>query len=189
MALSDCEPGASLTVPFSVNENNYEGKELLLNVALLTKDATSWCDKDYAVAQTQQAILTPERTLTTPDTASAGELTEQVNTDGGRTYANGKMAVTFDANGNITAYTYDNTPLFNAGGGPRYDSYRWVENDNTNEYRNGSTINQGINSQTATFKPDLALRHLHSLSRSLWHFLVPICFHCHFLNSFTAFRF
>ena len=151
VALADCEPGASLTVPFSVNENNYEGKELLLNVALLTKDATSWCDKDYAVAQTQQAILTPERTLTTPDTASAGELTEQVNTNGGRTYANDKMAVTFDANGNITAYTYDNTPLFNAGGGPRYDSYRWVENDNTNEYRNGSTINQGINSQTATF--------------------------------------
>ncbi len=151
VALVDCEPGASLTVPFSVNTNQYVGKELLLNVALLTKDATSWCGKDYAVAQAHQAILTPERKLTTPDTASTDDLTEQVNTDGGRTYANDKMAVTFDANGNITAYTYNNTPLFNAGGGPRYDSYRWVENDNTNEYRNGSTINQGINSQTATF--------------------------------------
>ena len=148
----NCEPGQSQTILIDADPAKYVGKELMLNVSLLTKDATTWCDKNYPVAQTQVTLRHAVRRLSAPATKEATALTDHVNSDGGHTYSNDKLSVTFDASGNISSYTYDGKNLFVSGGGPKTDTYRWVENDNTTEYNSTSAGSQGITDQTASFK-------------------------------------
>ena len=60
--------------------------------------------------------------------------------------------MTFDKQGNITEWSYDGKNLFVTNEGPRFERYRWIENDGPMEaYNNGPTDN-GVTSQTATFQ-------------------------------------
>lgn len=147
----DCPAGGTQTVNLKYNPASYAGKELFLNIGLYTKDATSWCDRDYPVAAYQQQLTPRTEALAAVDNAKADALHPTKNVDGGYTYANGKQKVTFDGQGNITEWTYDGRNLFVPENGPRFDRFRWVENDGPTEAYGHSATGNGVSSQTAVF--------------------------------------
>lgn len=148
----NCAAGATQTVDLKYNPATYAGKELFLNVALYTKEATNWCDRDYPVAEFQQQLAQRTEVLDKVDNTKADALHATKNADGGYTYANGKQKVTFDGQGNISVWAYEGKDLFMQNNGPRFDRYRWIENDNPMEAYGNDPTDNGVKSQTATFQ-------------------------------------
>lgn len=150
-----CEPGKTQIVTLDYSLNGLTGKEVFLNTELVTNDKTSWCDKGYAVAQSQDSLQGRANSFATTPSASA-TLNDKTLAGGGHTYSTDKMSVTFNTVGDITAWTYDGQDLFTANGGPKYDNYRFVENDGPTEpYTDESKIyftNNGVYTQSAEFK-------------------------------------
>ena len=148
----NCAAGATETVDLKYNPTAFAGKELFLNIGLYTKEATNWCDRDYPVAEFQQQLTQRTEVLDKVDNTKADALHATKNSDGGYTYANGKQKVTFDGQGNITLWAYEGKDLFMQNNGPRFDRYRWIENDNPMEAYGNDPTDNGVKSQTATFQ-------------------------------------
>lgn len=148
----NCAAGGTETVDLKYNPTAYAGKELFLNIGLYTKEATNWCDRDYPVAEFQQQLAQRTEVLDKVDNTKADALHATKNSDGGYTYANGKQKVTFDGQGNITLWAYEGKDLFMQNNGPRFDRYRWIENDNPMEAYGNDPTDNGVKAQTATFQ-------------------------------------
>ena len=148
----NCAAGGTETVDLKYNPTAFAGKELFLNIGLYTKEATNWCDRDYPVAEFQQQLTQRTEVLDKVDNTKADALHATKNSDGGYTYANGKQKVTFDGQGNITLWAYEGKDLFMQNNGPRFDRYRWIENDNPMEAYGNDPTDNGVTSQTATFQ-------------------------------------
>ena len=148
----NCAAGGTETVDLKYNPTAFAGKELFLNIGLYTKEATNWCDRDYPVAEFQQQLAQRTEVLPAVDNTKADALHATKNSDGGYTYANGKQKVTFDGQGNITLWAYEGKDLFMQNNGPRFDRYRWIENDNPMEAYGNDPTDNGVKSQTATFQ-------------------------------------
>ncbi len=148
----NCAAGGTETVDLKYSPTAYAGKELFLNIGLYTKEATNWCDRDYPVAEFQQQLAQRTEVLDKVDNTKADALHATKNSDGGYTYANGKQKVTFDGQGNITLWAYEGKDLFMQNNGPRFDRYRWIENDNPMEAYGNDPTDNGVKSQTATFQ-------------------------------------
>lgn len=148
----NCAAGGTETVDLNYNPTAFAGKELFLNIGLYTKEATNWCDRDYPVAEFQQQLAQRTEVLDKVDNTKADALHATKNSDGGYTYANGKQKVTFDGQGNITLWAYEGKDLFVQNNGPRFDRYRWIENDNPMEAYGNDPTDNGVKSQTATFQ-------------------------------------
>ncbi len=148
----NCTAGGTETVDLKYNPTAYAGKELFLNIGLYTEEATNWCDRDYPVAEFQQQLTQRTEVLDKVDNTKADALHATKNSDGGYTYANGKQKVTFDGQGNITEWSYNGKDLFMQNNGPRFDRYRWIENDNPMEAYGNDPTDNGVKSQTATFQ-------------------------------------
>ena len=148
----NCAAGGTETVDLKYNPTAFAGKELFLNIGLYTKEATNWCDRDYPVAEFQQQLTQRTDVLDKVDNTKAEALHATKNSDGGYTYANGKQKVTFDGQGNITLWAYEGKDLFMQNNGPRFDRYRWIENDNPMEAYGNDPTDNGVKSQTATFQ-------------------------------------
>lgn len=148
----NCAAGGTETVDLKYNPTAFAGKELFLNIGLYTKEATNWCDRDYPVAEFQQQLAQRIEVLDKVDNTKADALHATKNSDGGYTYANGKQKVTFDGQGNITLWAYEGKDLFMQNNGPRFDRYRWIENDNPMEAYGNDPTDNGVKSQTATFQ-------------------------------------
>ena len=148
----NCAAGGTETVDLKYNPTAYAGKELFLNIGLYTKEATNWCDRDYPVAEFQQQLTQRTEVLDKVDNTKADALHATKNSDGGYTYTNGKQKVTFDGQGNITVWSYDGKDLFMPEAGPRFDRYRWIENDGPMEAYGNAATDNGVTSQTATFQ-------------------------------------
>ena len=148
----NCAAGGTETVDLKYNPTAFAGKELFLNIGLYTKEATNWCDRDYPVAEFQQQLSQRTEILDKVDNTKADALHATKNSDGGYTYANGKQKVTFDGQGNITLWAYEGKDLFMQNNGPRFDRYRWIENDNPMEAYGNDPTDNGVKSQTATFQ-------------------------------------
>lgn len=148
----NCAAGGTETVDLNYNPTAFAGKELFLNIGLYTKEATNWCDRDYPVAKFQQQLTQRTEVLDKVDNTKADALHATKNSDGGYTYANGKQKVTFDGQGNITLWAYEGKDLFMQNNGPRFDRYRWIENDNPMEAYGNDPTDNGVKSQTATFQ-------------------------------------
>ena len=148
----NCAAGGTETVDLKYNPTAFAGKELFLNIGLYTKEATNWCDRDYPVAEFQQQLAQRTDVLDKVDNTKADALHATKNSDGGYTYANGKQKVTFDGQGNITLWAYEGKDLFMQNNGPRFDRYRWIENDNPMEAYGNDPTDNGVKSQTATFQ-------------------------------------
>ena len=148
----NCAAGTTQTVDLKYNTAAHAGKELFLNIGLYTNEATLWCNRDYPVAQFQQQLTTATTSLAAVDNTKAEKLTATKNADGGYTYANSKQRVTFDKQGNITLWAYDGKKLFVENEGPRFERYRWIENDGPMEAYGDSPTDNGVNSQTANFQ-------------------------------------
>ena len=148
----NCAAGGTETVDLKYNPTAFAGKELFLNIGLYTKEATNWCDRDYSVAEFQQQLAQRTEVLDKVDNTKADALHATKNSDGGYTYANGKQKVTFDGQGNITLWAYEGKDLFMQNNGPRFDRYRWIENDNPMEAYGNDPTDNGMKLQTATFQ-------------------------------------
>ena len=148
----NCAAGGTETVDLKYNPTAFAGKELFLNIGLYTKEATNWCDRDYPVAEFQQQLAQRTEVLDKVDNTKADALHATKNSDGGYTYANGKQKVTFDGQGNISVWAYEGKDLFMQNNGPRFDRYRWIENDNPMEAYGNDPTDNGVKSQTATFQ-------------------------------------
>ena len=148
----DCAAGDTQTVDLKYNASKYANKELFLNIALYTKEATDWCDANYPVAEFQQQLAQRTETLAKVDNTKAAALHATKNNDGGYTYTNGKQKVTFDGQGNITLWTYDGHNVFLPNSGPQFDRYRWIENDGPMEAYGDAPTNNGVTGQTAKFQ-------------------------------------
>lgn len=148
----NCAAGGTETVDLKYNPTAFAGKELFLNIGLYTKEATNWCDRDYPVAEFQQQLAQRTEVLDKVDNTKADALQATKNSDGGYTYANGKQKVTFDGQGNITLWAYEGKDLFMQNNGPRFDRYRWIENDGPMEAYGNAATDNGVTSQTATFQ-------------------------------------
>lgn len=148
----NCAAGGTETVDLKYNPTAFAGKELFLNIGLYTKEATNWCDRDYPVAEFQQQLTQRTEVLDKVDNTKADALHATKNSDGGYTYANGKQKVTFDGQGNITLWAYEGKDLFVQNNGPRFDRYRWIENDGPMEAYGNDPTDNGVKSQTATFQ-------------------------------------
>lgn len=148
----NCAAGGTETVDLKYNPTPFAGKELFLNIGLYTKEPTNWCDRDYPVAEFQQQLAQRTEVLDKVDNTKADALHATKNSDGGYTYANGKQKVTFDGQGNITLWAYEGKDLFMQNNGPRFDRYRWIENDNPMEAYGNDPTDNGVKSQTATFQ-------------------------------------
>ena len=148
----NCAAGGTETVDLKYNPTAFAGKELFLNIGLYTKEATNWCDRDYPVAEFQQQLAQRTEVLDKVDNTKADALHATKNSDGGYTYANGKQKVTFDGQGNITLWAYEGKDLFMQNEGPRFDRYRWIENDNPMEAYGNDPTDNGVKSQTANFQ-------------------------------------
>ena len=148
----NCAAGGTETVDLKYNPTAFAGKELFLNIGLYTKEATNWCDRDYPVAEFQQQLAQRTEVLDKVDNTKADALHATKNSDGGYTYANGKQKVTFDGQGNITLWAYEGKDLFMQNNGPRFDRYRWIENDGPMEAYGNAATDNGVTSQTATFQ-------------------------------------
>lgn len=148
----NCAAGGTETVDLKYNPTAFAGKELFLNIGLYTKEATNWCDRDYPVAEFQQQLAQRTEVLDKVDNTKADALHATKNSDGGYTYANGKQKVTFDKQGNITEWSYNGKNLFVTNEGPRFDRYRWIENDGPMEAYGNDPTDNGVTSQTATFQ-------------------------------------
>ena len=148
----NCAAGGTETVDLKYNPTAFAGKELFLNIGLYTKEATNWCDRDYPVAEFQQQLAQRTEVLDKVDNTKADALHATKNSDGGYTYANGKQKVTFDGQGNITEWSYNGKDLFMQNNGPRFDRYRWIENDNPMEAYGNDPTDNGVKSQTANFQ-------------------------------------
>lgn len=148
----NCAAGGTETVDLKYNPTAFAGKELFLNIGLYTKEATNWCERDYPVAEFQQQLAQRTEVLDKVDNTKADALQATKNSDGGYTYANGKQKVTFDGQGNITLWAYEGKDLFMQNNGPRFDRYRWIENDNPMEAYGNDPTDNGVKSQTATFQ-------------------------------------
>ena len=148
----NCAAGGTETVDLKYNPTAFAGKELFLNIGLYTKEPTNWCDRDYPVAEFQQQLTQRTEVLDKVDNTKADALHATKNSDGGYTYANGKQKVTFDGQGNITLWAYEGKDLFMQNNGPRFDRYRWIENDGPMEAYGNAATDNGVTSQTATFQ-------------------------------------
>lgn len=148
----NCAAGGTETVDLKYNPTAFAGKELFLNIGLYTKEATNWCDRDYPVAEFQQQLSQRTEILDKVDNTKADALHATKNSDGGYTYANGKQKVTFDGQGNITLWAYEGKDLFMQNNGPRFDRYRWIENDGPMEAYGNTPMDNGVISQFATFQ-------------------------------------
>ena len=148
----NCAAGGRQTVDLKYDTSSLAGKELFLNIGLYTKEATELCGRDYPVAQFQAQLAAGTTTLAAVDNAKAEALHAMRNADGGYTYANDKQKVTFDKQGNITEWSYNGKNLFVQNEGPRFDRYRWSENDAPMEAYGNDPTDNGVTSQTANFQ-------------------------------------
>ena len=118
----------SCTVPFTSEDFGTDG-EWLVNMEILTPEATSYCEAGYPIAAEQFTMKARSQTL--PEVAVA-EGTPELNISSesnGCTVSNGNVNIQFGSNGVITNWRMLDVDVVKQYGGPEYDNYRWIEND------------------------------------------------------------
>lgn len=140
MDVPSTQPDANcvLTIPYKTEVA--EGAEYLLNINMLKKQATDWCDAGYSMASVQYMLQERPKTLPAKnDLTGKLKVTDNQSTV---TISNeaGSFNVTFNnSNGTLTEYKVNNISYMNAAGSPQYDNYRWIENDTYGDNSNGIT--------------------------------------------------
>lgn len=143
--------GASKVLSVPVDVSKYAG-DIFMNVSVVTKKATEWCDANYPVATWQFAVSQRTQPEAMTMTKEKIKMTENKE-DGSRTYATVNGSVTFDAKGNITDWTHGDKQLLDGSLQPY--NYRWIENDAPYGNDPAYDTTNGMTDQTAVFsKPD-----------------------------------
>ena len=153
VSLPATEPGetATVTIPYSAIE---EEGELLLNIEIRLREATSWAKAEYPIA-TEQYTLAEYKGFTAIVSGNGGRLTlTKEGTEHVITTEDG-TGVRFASNGDLLSWTYCGEEYLVRG--PEYSNYRWVENDGPNEGFNNYGSDNGITTKnlvSATLSAD-----------------------------------
>ena len=120
---------SNISLPITSVEKK-DGNEYLLNVQLVLKEATSWAEAGYPIAQQQFVLQDRNATL------DAVEPKSDVVTTGRNAYKqfeirSGKLYLQVDyQTGHIRQWRYgDYSLVASTAYSPIYDNFRWVEND------------------------------------------------------------
>ena len=124
-ALPSIAPGATGAVTLNLATDLEAGKEYALNVEILAKNATGWCEVGYPVA-TEQLML-KERTTLAAVSQTGEALT--VNKSNGCRVSNANITFAVDAQGFITEWIANGVQVVEQGKYPIYSNIRWIENE------------------------------------------------------------
>lgn len=121
------------------------GKEYCLNLKVVLKEATSWAEAGYPVAEEQYVLQERPATLPAVQVPADAKALEIIRNATAYTIGNDSFYCRFNSRtGEMTEWIYkDNSLIDNADNGLHLDNFRWVENDNTG---GGETLGNGVQS-------------------------------------------
>ena len=131
------EPGSRVTLSVPFTTKLATGKEYFLNLDIIKKEATQWCQAGYSVASTQAMLQERPASLEAVENSGSDI---SVSTSGNiTTVTAGMCTVQFDNNtGRMKSYKRGTAQLIVDNGGPEYNNLRWIENDYGLDYSNGT---------------------------------------------------
>lgn len=119
------ERSKTLTIPYRTNID--DKAEYLLNVSFVTNEASDWADAGHPVAEEQFAI-NERPSLPAIDLTTLSPVL-QTRGNGPVTVTGPGFSYTFDAAGNLMSMKFNGHDYIYNGNGLRFDSFRWIEND------------------------------------------------------------
>ncbi len=123
--LPSVAPGETATVNIKWSKPKGD-KEVLLNLRVLQRAATSYAPAGHVVAMKQYA-LTGRPSL--PEIKGKGAMTEDY-VNGNVIFESRSLKAAFDKKtGRMIALELQGQPVISNGQGPAFDNYRWIEND------------------------------------------------------------
>ena len=146
VAVSSAHPGSTTVVQVSFDTEKESGKEYLLNVELLKKDAEIWCEAGYPVAS-EQFVLQERTSLTSAQQGSEALVVDKSN---GVSVTNSNISFKLDAQGFITEWIANGVQVVEPGKFPIYSNIRWIENESPYGEHVFGDKSAAINSATVT---------------------------------------
>ncbi len=139
-------PGATASVTLDIATSFESGKEYLLNVELLKKDAEIWCEAGYAMA-TEQFVVQKRAALAAVQ--QAGDVLT-VSKSNGVSVTNGNISFKLDAQGFVKEWIANGVQVLEPGRFPIYSNIRWIENESPYGNHNFGDATTSINSATVS---------------------------------------
>lgn len=134
----------TVTVPYTTDVTA-DDAEYFINVSLCLKEATTWAQAGYAVAEEQFALN--DRPELAAHTAEGGSLAVAGNTVSGTTKDGKAFTISFNNSGKMSSWTFDNNSLMYAA--PDFNSYRDIDNDRNCSYEFANTSSTSVTSSLA----------------------------------------
>lgn len=144
VAIPVTAPGQLVSLSLPYNKTFEAGKEVLINLDVLRRNATSYSLANDTIASFQQ--VAQQRPTTLPAISPIGEALTQSPTATGTAFSNNKFRITFKQDGTLESWTYNGVAQIAEG--PEVNHYYWIENDRVNDRYEDNT---GIVSKSATF--------------------------------------
>ena len=146
VAVPSAAPGATASMSLSFAATMEQGKEYLLNVELLKKDAEDWCEAGYPMASEQ---FTLQERSALKSVAQADE-TLTVDKSNGVSVSNSKISFKVDAQGFIKEWIANGVQVVEPGRFPIYSNIRWIENESPYGNHAFGDYDASINSATVS---------------------------------------
>lgn len=143
MAIPRTLPGQEVTMTLPYSKTFEAGKELIVNLDVLRRDATTYSAANDTIASFQR-IAQARPAL--PAISPLGETLTKENISDGVAFSNNKFRIEFRQDGTLARWTYDGVAQIEEG--PEVNHYYWIENDGAGDRY---VDNTGITSKTATF--------------------------------------
>ncbi len=123
----NCKSERSKTLSVPYNTRITDDAEYLLTVRFVTRKASDWAEAGHVVAEEQFAINNRPGLPEIDTTGMTASL--QTRGNGPVTISGNGFYYTFDGSGNLTAMNFGGHDYIYNSHGLRFDSFRWIEND------------------------------------------------------------
>lgn len=139
-------PGATANVALDIKTSVESGKEYLLNVELLKKEAEVWCEAGYPIAA-EQFVLQARTSLAAVQKDGDVLTVSKVN---GVSVTNGNISFKLDAQGFVKEWIANGVQVVEPGKFPVYSNIRWIENESPYGNHNFGDATTSISSATVS---------------------------------------
>ena len=146
VAAPSVAPGAQSAIQFAFDTQKESGKEYLLNVELLVREATPWCEAGYPIAA-EQFVIQERSALATVQQADE---TLTVTKSNGVSVTNGNISFKVNAQGFVTEWIANGVQVIEPGNYPIYSNIRWIENESPYGEHNFGDKSASISSATVS---------------------------------------